>query len=861
MGTISTAGAYGMAKLGIYAAQKAMEVTGNNITNINTEGYTRQRLDQKSLYMAGADRYSSKWEARVGGGVITTGVSQLRDPYLDIRFRTENSSVGAYETRLKGLQQLASVLDEVGKGEDDEGVFEAQFNDLIAQITDMAASGAGKDAYDTLVQGSAKSLVSLFNTYADKLETIRKNTELSFKEDVQTVNTILKKIQTLNDSIRKSDIHGGPGLELRDERNLLLDELSEYVAINVRYEEEKIGAGMTVEKLIVELDSHERKDTNGKSLGHDKQELVNGIYVTQFEPHMVNSDPDDTNSPLVFGPNYDMHMTELKNIHGETYEYIVKDNNGNPVMIPKTDANGNVILDKDNKPVSSGKYQTTPSEAVWLTDNDLYGRLQSNRELLTEKGEFATLNDLNGQPLQVDKDGKLLSAYVQAGDGKGDINANTKRGIPYYQKALDLMARKFADTLNQANTLPDTALYNFATTTVNKTNNLGLPIDAAGNVLVQSGYVRAGSGEFALPADKDGNTLILDPNDPTSGKYVRLDNPKIYAEPAKDADGDVIDADGRKLESDAGVNKGKYFRANDLAFESTPAKTEVPVDFDGCELVFNSDKNKYFIKGKDQEACPAFVDKDGNPVFVKVDAAGNPVLDKNGKEQAMSLTEMKDAGYIDDNGNLIREYTDDKGDKHGIPEAIYDKLVKNPNYSHYNGGPLFSNNGNGNDTEGITAMNISISNAWATGATHVLQTKQPIDPDRPQSTQQDNIQHILSIIADNDLKYKPSDLYPTKDTPDASASWDTVFFSGSYQDFLTDMCETLADDSRVSTSRVNNYISALNDLYSDRDSVSGVDLNDEAINMMQYNKAYSASCRLLTTLDEMIDKLVNGTAI
>lgn len=191
MGTISTAGSYVMAKLGIYAAQKAMEVTGNNITNINTTGYTRQRLDQKSLYMSGADRYSSKWEARVGGGAITTGVSQLRDPYLDIRFRSEMSSVGAYETRLKGLQQLASVLDEVGKGEDDEGVFEAQFNDLISQLTDMAASGAGKDSYDTLVQGSAKSLVSLFNTYADKLETIRKNTEKSFDEDIQTVNLSL----------------------------------------------------------------------------------------------------------------------------------------------------------------------------------------------------------------------------------------------------------------------------------------------------------------------------------------------------------------------------------------------------------------------------------------------------------------------------------------------------------------------------------------------------------------------------------------------------------------------------------------------------------------------------------------------
>ena len=75
------------------------------------------------------------------------------------------------------------------------------------------------------------------------------------------------------------------------------------------------------------------------------------------------------------------------------------------------------------------------------------------------------------------------------------------------------------------------------------------------------------------------------------------------------------------------------------------------------------------------------------------------------------------------------------------------------------------------------------------------------------------------------------------------------------------MCSTLAEDTRISNGRLENYVTAVNELYGDRDSVSGVDLNDEAINMMQYNKAYSASCRLLTTMDEMIDKLVNGTAV
>ncbi len=646
MGTISTAGAYTIAKLGIYAAQKAMEVTGNNITNINTPGYTRQRLEQKSMYMGGADRYSSKWEARVGGGVITTSVSQLRDPYLDIRYRTEMSSAAAYETKLKGLQQLAGVLDEVGKGSDDEGVFEAQFNDLIAQLTDMAASGAGKDEYDTLVRTSAKSLVSLFNTYAGKLETIRQNTLKSFEQDVNTINGILQKIQTLNDSIRKSDIHGGPGLELRDERNLLLDQLSEYVKINVRYESEPVGAGLTVEKLIVELDSEDgRKAPNGDPLGNNGAQLINGRYITQFS---IDTKPKDPNAPPD-APD----------------EYV---DNLSMTMGPLTSPSGKLMRVKND----AGNY--VDSTAIKLTDNDLLGRLQANRELLTEVGEFSTQDTVDNV----------------------DPNAQTKRGIPYYQKALDLMAQKFAGSWNDANTLPDTFLYKV------QTNNNGEPIDAAGNVLVA---------------------------DPQKGKYYLKDKP----------------------------------------------------------------------------------DTEGTPVFV--DDQNNPLADQTDKTQ-----------YVD-----------------------------NPMYSHYNGGPLFSNNGNGNDISNITAANISISQAWATGATKILQTKQPIDPDHPQTTLQDNIQHLLSITADNNFEYKPSDLDPNLSN--------TTFFTGSYQGFLTKMCSTLAEDTRISNGRLENYVTAVNELYGDRDSVSGVDLNDEAINMMQYNKAYSASCRLLTTMDEMIDKLVNGTAV
>ena len=85
---------------------------------------------------------------------------------------------------------------------------------------------------------------------------------------------------------------------------------------------------------------------------------------------------------------------------------------------------------------------------------------------------------------------------------------------------------------------------------------------------------------------------------------------------------------------------------------------------------------------------------------------------------------------------------------------------------------------------------------------------------------------------------------------------------GTVQEMLTDIIAgTLAKDQNITETMLNNYNTTADELYVDRDAVMGVDLNDEAMNMMQYQKAYSAACRLMTTFDGMLEKLINGTAI
>ena len=90
----STFSGLNMALLGMNASQRALDVTGQNLTNINTSGYTRQRLDLASISPTGAEYFNTKYAVKVGQGVLMTGVSQIRDPFLDIQFRNQLSRVG-----------------------------------------------------------------------------------------------------------------------------------------------------------------------------------------------------------------------------------------------------------------------------------------------------------------------------------------------------------------------------------------------------------------------------------------------------------------------------------------------------------------------------------------------------------------------------------------------------------------------------------------------------------------------------------------------------------------------------------------------------------------------------------------------
>lgn len=654
MGVIGTFGSFAAARLGIYASQAALNVTGNNIANINTTGYCRQSMDLVSLHSGGSDRYSNPASVNIGYGVLTKGVSQARDPYLDIRYRAENSNVGATEAKLDGLKELANVLDEVGMGVDGEGVLEASFNTIYEQM-EILSRNVGSEEYDTMVRTSCETLCQLFNSYAKELNTIKGNQEASMEQDVSTVNTLLRNIQKLNEQIRNAGIYGDQALELRDQRNIFIDKLSAFIKIDVTYTTEPLDQWSSVEKLVISL-----ADTKPAI------NLVDGIYATQLElPETVTvnvNGADTTLNNFVEGANDNQYLFQLAAM---------------------TDSRGHYMKDPFKNDITT---------TTLLDDTTIYGALQAQRELLTEEGEFAS-----GFDLSLDSD------------------ANIKRGIPYYQKALDTLARKFAETMNKANKTDVTATINgingFDTTTVTLEdgNDLGLP---------------GGTYEFYKVAD--GCSLT-----------------------------------GLELLKDLSILQNAPYT------DTNPARTNEEIQ----------------------------------------------------QLQSVQLQHLHDF-------------------QHGYPTN-----------ADLPGGNLFSISSDSDDSEGITAANISVSKSWSVGDVRILTTKQTDANGNLLSTANENINHMITLMTGK-MDYYATDISPDSDTTGR-------FFNGTFQEFFASVTNTLAADTKTASTLCENYSSTTLELDNDRLSVSGVDLNEEATSMMQFQKSYSAACRLLTTLDSMLERLIN----
>ena len=167
-------------------------------------------------------------------GVTADSVTQMRDEYYDVKYWAAENNYGFYEKKEYYMDQIEDYFtDKVGTSPG----FSTLFADMFNSLYNVETSAGDLTARTNFVSGAQK-LVTFFHDTAEKLQNLQLSINDEIKTTVDQINTISKKISLLNKQINVIEIEGGHANDLRDSRALLVDELSEIIDVDV--EEEKV---------------------------------------------------------------------------------------------------------------------------------------------------------------------------------------------------------------------------------------------------------------------------------------------------------------------------------------------------------------------------------------------------------------------------------------------------------------------------------------------------------------------------------------------------------------------------------------------------------------------------------------------
>lgn len=264
---------------GLRASNAALNTTANNISNSQTVGYSRQQVTQQAnLAIRTFTTYGC-----AGAGVDTIAIERVRDTFYDMRYWDNQSKYGEFTAKQYYMNTLEDYLDD-----DSTSGFKSIFNQFSACLQSVTTNASSESSKKQFI-ASAKALTDYFNNMYGNLQELQKDINLEIKQCVEQINSISQKIATLNKQINVVELSGASANELRDQRDLLIDELSEYVDVQVE------------EMPIVDVYHPERETGGHRYLVRiaGGQPLVDGnsyntlSYVARTESEKVNQSDAD----------------------------------------------------------------------------------------------------------------------------------------------------------------------------------------------------------------------------------------------------------------------------------------------------------------------------------------------------------------------------------------------------------------------------------------------------------------------------------------------------------------------------------------------------------------------------------------
>lgn len=273
----TTFGGFEIARSGIRISQHALNVTGHNIANAETPGYTRQRLELEASNPYGVIRRMAPVEDAIyGQGVRTIQVMQVRDTFLDRQFRTASTSLSYWTTRSSSLGVIESMFDESA-----DHSLSGAMSDFFKAMNDLFQYPADAGVRVS-IRENANKLTETFNAHYNTFKDSVDNENESVKVNVDQINELSERIASLNKDIYAFEVTGNTANDLRDQRNLLMDELA--TITDISYTTDSDGK-MTVYMGGDVLINH--KDFNKLKVEADQPHTITGeankMYTVKWD--------------------------------------------------------------------------------------------------------------------------------------------------------------------------------------------------------------------------------------------------------------------------------------------------------------------------------------------------------------------------------------------------------------------------------------------------------------------------------------------------------------------------------------------------------------------------------------------------
>ncbi|WP_096437073.1 flagellar hook-associated protein FlgK [Alteribacter populi] len=460
------------ARRAINAQQTAIQTTGHNIANANTPGYSRQRVNFSQTEAFPSPGFNKpNIPGQIGTGVKAGEVERVREAFLDVQYRAENNKHGYWDNRHSALEKIEDIMNEPtedGLAQTMDRFWES-LQDLNANPEDSGAR--------SVVRQRGVALAETFNYTYNSLESIQKDYKSEIGVETDRMNSLLNQINDINKQVARIEPHGDLTNDLYDKRDMLVDELSQYVNISV----EQVGSGgLSKEtadgKYTIKLADESGNDTgvtlvNGRDLeanqfrvSYDEDTgLVDNIYVASakaLENSEDVSDLEGKSGVVSFNSLEDFNSYGKFRASMEAYGYMDGEEEAGlfPEMMQaldqmvhtfisgeggfnETHSNGWSLYEIENGEHEGFDFFDFASGDDPITEDNIKGaaqRLKVSDDILGDLDKIAAASEVDGEAFSGDGSNALNLANVK--DADLDFNGTTTNVQSYYQGVIGDMA-------------------------------------------------------------------------------------------------------------------------------------------------------------------------------------------------------------------------------------------------------------------------------------------------------------------------------------------------------------------------------------------------------------------------------------